>query len=517
MSIFRFLEYDKLKKSNMSGNLHEEQRNVKSTVVHTASGGTTIRRAHTAARYLGRDDVQAPDQKKDDTPVKKNPAASPEEKNDQKQAQSKTPQYGINPDETYGWIPNKNHLPREAPPMQDTAPVITGGKFTIAGVSGVLATNENPAAVRIPLSAIRPDPNQPRKLFAEDALISLGESIAHQGLVQPILVRPHPPDKDGRPINMFMIVGGERRWRASNTAGLTHINAIVKDLNDIEAVEAAIAENDDRKDMTTMETAIAYRSLYDVYLKRDYLDQGIEVNPKYISGEGWKGEVVAKVAKSRAVPEAKVRKMLEITTIHPELHKFVGMKDEDGKDVIAEHTARALAKLPLNKQIHVARRVMGMTTRDALNLIQAIKEAMAQEDMFLKVGLVSEKQERPEKSEMELNMDAVNKEVRSQQKLTDGISSLNKAVDDMMKNENSDKVFDRMARNGEKSLNDQVSQIDELMQKLTDMKRSLQQRASQSIIAEIFQEAQAAEENESQASLFKSLKSWLFKSRKVRF
>ncbi len=104
---------------------------------------------------------------------------------------------------------------------------------------------------RIPLSQIRPNPNQPRSDFSEAELAELAESIKTNGVLQPILVRPAGQDR-------FELVAGERRLRASKTAGLATIPAIVKEMTDRESLEIALIENLQREDLGPLERAVAY-------------------------------------------------------------------------------------------------------------------------------------------------------------------------------------------------------------------------------------------------------------------
>lgn len=101
---------------------------------------------------------------------------------------------------------------------------------------------------------IEPDASQPRKTFDEGALAELASSIAEHGLLQPIVVRPRP---NGR----YLIVAGERRWRAAGTAGLTEVPVIVKDITDEEAMELALVENLQREDLDPIEQALGIREL----------------------------------------------------------------------------------------------------------------------------------------------------------------------------------------------------------------------------------------------------------------
>jgi ParB family transcriptional regulator, chromosome partitioning protein len=107
------------------------------------------------------------------------------------------------------------------------------------------------------ISDVRPHPLQPRRRFDEEALRELSESIAARGVVQPILVRPAP---EGRG---YQLVAGERRWRASQRAGLHQIPAIVRDLDETETFTIALIENIQRQDLTAIEEAEAYARLRD--------------------------------------------------------------------------------------------------------------------------------------------------------------------------------------------------------------------------------------------------------------
>lgn len=108
------------------------------------------------------------------------------------------------------------------------------------------------------VKSITPNPNQPRIHFDDEALAELAASIRAVGLLQPILVRP----KSGS-ANSFEIVAGERRWRASQRAGLTVIPALVRETDDVASVEQALVENLHRQDLTPLEEAAAYKQLLD--------------------------------------------------------------------------------------------------------------------------------------------------------------------------------------------------------------------------------------------------------------
>jgi ParB family chromosome partitioning protein len=112
------------------------------------------------------------------------------------------------------------------------------------------------AASMIPIAQIEPGRFQPRRVFDPDEIEALTESIRTQGVLQPILLRRVAADPP-----RYELIAGERRWRAAQAARLHEIPAVVKDLGDREALEAALVENIQRQDLTPLEEADAYRRL----------------------------------------------------------------------------------------------------------------------------------------------------------------------------------------------------------------------------------------------------------------
>ena len=110
----------------------------------------------------------------------------------------------------------------------------------------------------ISIAALKPSPSQPRRLFDKNSINELAESIKSKGLVQPILVRPSKTDE-----NSYEIIAGERRWRAAQIAQLHEIPAVIKNLDDVEALEIAIIENIQRSDLSPIEEAAGYKRLID--------------------------------------------------------------------------------------------------------------------------------------------------------------------------------------------------------------------------------------------------------------
>ena len=110
----------------------------------------------------------------------------------------------------------------------------------------------------ISIDLIEPNPDQPRRFFAESDLSDLAASIREKGVIQPLVLRP-APSASGR----YQIVAGERRWRASQIAGLHELPAVVREFDDSEVLEVAIIENIQRADLNPLEEAFGFRQLMD--------------------------------------------------------------------------------------------------------------------------------------------------------------------------------------------------------------------------------------------------------------
>ena len=108
------------------------------------------------------------------------------------------------------------------------------------------------------ISDIEPNRDQPRKVFDEDALQSLANSIEQHGLIQPLLVEPL---ENGR----YRIIAGERRWRACRIAGVEEVPVVIRSLTKQQNMEIALIENLQREDLNPVEEALGYKSLQDVY------------------------------------------------------------------------------------------------------------------------------------------------------------------------------------------------------------------------------------------------------------
>jgi ParB family transcriptional regulator, chromosome partitioning protein len=120
-----------------------------------------------------------------------------------------------------------------------------------------VVSNDEVGLQDIPLSSIRPNPQQPREHFDEESLAALAESIREVGVLQPVLVRP---GGDG-----FELIAGERRWRAAQMAGLEQVPAIVREVPDEGALAMSLIENIQRENLNPMEEAAGLARLADEF------------------------------------------------------------------------------------------------------------------------------------------------------------------------------------------------------------------------------------------------------------
>lgn len=195
---------------------------------------------------------------------------------------------------------------------------------------------EGKSVRQISISLLDPNKDQPRKKFDEEALQELANSIKIHGVLQPILV----VEKNGR----YLIVAGERRFRASKIAGLKEIPCLVGNFNDNEIKEISIIENLQRKDLTPIEEAKAIKQLIDEF--------------------GWTQDVVAeRLGKSRPA----ITNTLRILNLVPEVIQMI----EDGK-LSAGHAKSLVVVSDPEAQIRLAKQVCEkkLTVRD---LEQAVK------------------------------------------------------------------------------------------------------------------------------------------------
>ncbi len=134
--------------------------------------------------------------------------------------------------------------------------LFSNSSFTIDTLEDTIVKDERNNATEIELSQIRSNPYQPRKVFDEEALNELADSIKVYGVVEPVILK--------KSVKGYEIVAGERRCKASKIAGLTTVPAIIKDFTDEEMMEIALLENIQREDLNPVDTAISISNILQV-------------------------------------------------------------------------------------------------------------------------------------------------------------------------------------------------------------------------------------------------------------
>lgn len=139
--------------------------------------------------------------------------------------------------------------------------------------SGTMASQIAENTSEVDIDKISPNKEQPRKLFDEDALLELSESIKQHGIIEPLVVSRK---KDTRGKEYFQIVAGERRWRAAKIANLKTVPVVIKEYSDKQILEIALIENIQREDLNPIEEAQAYSSLIqELKLTQDQLAERV--------------------------------------------------------------------------------------------------------------------------------------------------------------------------------------------------------------------------------------------------
>ena len=148
------------------------------------------------------------------------------------------------------------------------------------GLSSLIGDNETKTSSnKIPISSIVPNRNQPRKLFEEEYLNELTNSIKERGIIQPLIVRKSD-DQD----NKFELIAGERRWQAAQAAGIHEVPVLVVEADHLKSLELAIIENVQRKDLNAIEEAESYKNLIDNFgYEQDQVSQFIGKSRSHVS------------------------------------------------------------------------------------------------------------------------------------------------------------------------------------------------------------------------------------------
>lgn len=150
------------------------------------------------------------------------------------------------------------------------------GKGLQALITDMAPQVANDEVQSIAVDSILPNPYQPRRVFQDEQLQELADSIRHHGLIQPVTVRPRG--------DCFELIVGERRLRAAKIAGLREIPAFVRDMTDLESMEVAVIENLQREDLNPMEEAAAFHHLQDrLGYTQDRLAQRLGKSRPYVA------------------------------------------------------------------------------------------------------------------------------------------------------------------------------------------------------------------------------------------
>ena len=202
--------------------------------------------------------------------------------------------------------------------LADTQEDYSKFSFDNYGEEGVEMKN---SVIEIETSLIDANPNQPRKVFDQTALRELADSITMHGVIMPIVV-----NKKG---DRYMIIAGERRWRASKLAGKTTVPAIVKDYTERQVKEISLIENLQREDLNPIEAANAMKQLMDEY---DITQE----------------DLAERIGKSRSA----IANTLRLLSLQPEVIDLVS------GGALSQGHARALITLPRAEQVSIARKAV---------------------------------------------------------------------------------------------------------------------------------------------------------------
>ena len=143
-------------------------------------------------------------------------------------------------------------------------------------------TTQTKESVNTPIEMIAPNPDQPRRQFDTTKLEELAQSIRHRGIIQPLVVR----EKAGPSGEKYQIVAGERRWRASQLAGLHDVPVIVRTFSDEEVLEVAIIENIQRSELNPIDEGLGYRQLIETHgHTQDQLSQYLGKSRSHIANQ----------------------------------------------------------------------------------------------------------------------------------------------------------------------------------------------------------------------------------------
>lgn len=226
-------------------------------------------------------------------------------------------------------------------------------KFTLGkGLSALIPEEsedftEESNKILIPINKIKSDEEQPRKLFDSEKIAELAESIKTHGIIQPLILRKYMEDQ-------YIIVAGERRWRAAKMAGLKEVPGVIMELSDRDILEISLIENIQRQDLNPIEEALAYRKL---------------LNDFKITQE----ELSKRIGKSRVA----IANTMRLTNLDERVQQYII------ENIISEGHGRVLLAISdKQKQYELSQRVIDekLSVRELERLIKRFNEEEEKEE-----------------------------------------------------------------------------------------------------------------------------------------
>lgn len=204
----------------------------------------------------------------------------------------------------------------------------------------------------VPIERVEPNPDQPRRLFDREQLDDLSQSIKEKGIIQPLVVRPHPKKPD-----TFEIVAGERRWRAAQLAQIHEVPVIIRNFDDTETLEVAIIENIQRADLNPMEEASGYAHLMQRF-----------------------GHTQEKLASALGKSRSHIANLVRLLSLPDEVQDFVR------SGVLTSGHARAL--ITVEDPVALAREIVrkGLSVRETEELVRAATQPKPKDTPTRKVA-----------------------------------------------------------------------------------------------------------------------------------
>ncbi|NJP38857.1 nucleoid occlusion protein [Alkalicoccus luteus] len=231
------------------------------------------------------------------------------------------------------------------------------------------------AVKQVPVSRLKPNPFQPRTVFNEDRIDELAQTIHTHGMIQPIVVR----ERDGA----FEIIAGERRWRASQKAGLETVPVVIKDFDDTKTASVALIENLQREGLTSIEEANAYQRLLELHgLTQESLAQRLGKGqstvanklrllqlPSVVKDALLKRDISERHARALiSVKEEELQQQILTQIIENEWN--VKQTEEAIEALLAEPEEKPKKKKPVRKAVSKDMRLAMNTIRKSVDMVQ---------------------------------------------------------------------------------------------------------------------------------------------------